>query len=76
LIGLHDAFGREIRRAVEAIVDDRVKAAAIAAGLVSTLDGNLLLSLVDTDPLAEKRRSQGLLAMATLAVGLSPPRKP
>jgi len=76
LIGLHDAFGREIRRAVDAVVDDRVRAAAIAAGLVSTLDGNLLLSLVDTDPLAEKRRSQGLLAMATLAVGQSPLRKP
>ena len=76
LIGLHDAFGREIRRAVEAVVEDRAEAAAIAAGLVSTLDGNLLLSLVDTDPLAEKRRSQGLLAMATLAVGLSPLPKP
>jgi AcrR family transcriptional regulator len=76
LIGLHDAFGREIRRAVEAVVDDRARAAAIAAGLVSTLDGNLLLSLVDSDPLAEKRRSQGLLAMATLAVGSSSSRKP
>jgi AcrR family transcriptional regulator len=75
LIGLHDAFGREIRRAVEAVVDDRARAAAISAGLVSTLDGNLLLSLVDADPLAEKRRSQGLLAMATLAVGPSPPRE-
>jgi len=76
LIGLHDAFGREIRRAVEAVVDDRARAATIAAGLVSTLDGNLLLSLVDTDPLAEKRRSEGLLAMATIAVGQSPIRKP
>jgi AcrR family transcriptional regulator len=76
LIGLHDAFGREIRRAVEAVVDDRARAAAIAAGLVSTLDGNLLLSLVDNDPVAEKRRSQGLLAMATLAVGSSSSRKP
>jgi AcrR family transcriptional regulator len=76
LIGLHDAFGRELRRAVEAVVDDRARAAAIAAGLVSTLDGNLLLSLVDTDPQAQKRRSQGLLAMASLAVGLKPHREP
>jgi AcrR family transcriptional regulator len=76
LIGLHDAFGRELRRAVEAVVEDGARAAAIAAGLVSTLDGNLLLSLVDTDPQAEKRRSQGLLAVATLAVGLKPHREP
>jgi len=76
LIGLHDAFGREVRRAVEAVVDDRARAAAIAAGLVSTLDGNLLLSLVDTDPLAEKRRSQGVMAMAMLAVGQSPLPEP
>jgi AcrR family transcriptional regulator len=76
LIGLHDAFGREIRRAVEAVVDDRASAAAIAAGLISALDGNLLLSLVDADPVAEKRRSQGLLAMVALAVGPAPKRKP
>ena len=76
LIGLHDAFGREIHRALEAVVGDRDRAAAIAAGLVSTLNGNLLLSLVDSDPLAEERRSQGLMAIAALAVGPNPPRKP
>ncbi len=75
LIGLHDAFGREIRRAVEVVVEDRATAAAIAAGLIATLDGNLLLSLVDTDPVAEKRRSQGLLALAALAVGSDPHRE-
>jgi AcrR family transcriptional regulator len=76
LIGLHDAFGREIRRAIEGVVEDRARAAAIAAGIIAALDGNLLLSLVDTDPVAEKRRSEGLLALATLAVGPTPHRKP
>jgi hypothetical protein len=71
-----DSAARISSRALEAVVGDRARAAEIAAGLVSALNGNLLLSLVDSDPLAEERRSRGLMAIAALAVGPSPPRKP
>jgi AcrR family transcriptional regulator len=71
LLGLHEAFGREVREALEQILHDPAKAIAIAAGLVSTMDGNLLLSLVDPDPAACKRRCEGLMAIAELAIAQS-----
>ncbi len=68
LMALHDSFTAELREAVEALVPDRGEADAIAAGLVSLMDGNLLLGLFDSDPKAQERRAAGLRALAEAAL--------
>lgn len=67
LLALHESFARDLRETVQQLVGDAQRAAALSAGLLSLLDGNLLLSLVDPGPAAEARRT-GLHALAHLVI--------
>jgi AcrR family transcriptional regulator len=69
LLSLHAAFARDVRETLEAVLDDRTEAAEFAAGLLSSMHGNLLLSLLDPDPRAQELRAAGLRAMAKRALG-------
>lgn len=68
LLGFHQEFAHEIRDALAEVLDDRERSEVLAAGLLSTMDGNLLLSIVDEDEDARRRRSEALYALAELAV--------
>ena len=68
LMALHDRFTDELREAVAALVLDRGEADAIATGLVSLMDGNLLLALFAPDRGAQERRAAGLRALAEAAL--------
>jgi AcrR family transcriptional regulator len=68
LLGFHEEFAHEIRDALTEVLGDRERSEPLAAGLLSTMDGNLLLSIVDADPAARCRRSEALYALAELAV--------
>ncbi len=72
LLALHEAFARDVRESVTALIDDPNEADALAAGLVSLLDGNLVLSLLDTDAHSQALRGAGLRALARLAVDGKP----
>ena len=69
LLSLHAAFARDVRETLESVLDDRTEAAEFAAGLLSSMHGNLLLSLLDPDPRAQELRAAGLRAMAKRALG-------
>jgi AcrR family transcriptional regulator len=71
LITLHEAFNRELAEAVEEIVGDPVRAAALASGFLSLLDGNLVLSFLHPDPAATRRRREGLRLLAEQTLGAS-----
>lgn len=74
LFALHDHFARDVRQALDEALEGRPDAAALAAGLVSQLDGNLLLSFLDPDPEARRVRREGLRAMTGLLLGREPGR--
>jgi AcrR family transcriptional regulator len=60
LFAMHDEFARDVRGACEEILDDPNEAAAVAAGILSLLHGNLLLSFLDPDPSGRELRRAGL----------------
>jgi AcrR family transcriptional regulator len=60
LFGLHDEFMRDFRNAFEELGIGSAEAEILAASLLSMLDGNLLLSLLQPDPQSEERRRAGL----------------
>jgi AcrR family transcriptional regulator len=70
LLSLHDEFTRDLRHALEEIIGEPEQAAALGAGLMSLLDGNLLLSLLDTSTRAQALRRAGLRALAELTLQL------
>jgi AcrR family transcriptional regulator len=60
LFGLHDELMRDFRLAFEELSVGAQEADALSAAVVSMLDGNLLLSLLDPDPQKHERRRAGL----------------
>jgi len=64
LLALHERHRREIELALAELFDDPAEARQLADGLLSLLDGNLLLGLLFSDPQADERRSAGLKAVA------------
>jgi AcrR family transcriptional regulator len=70
LLSLHDEFTRDLRHALDEIIGDPEQAAALAAGLMSLLNGNLLLSLLDTSTRTQALRRAGLRALAELTLQL------
>lgn len=68
LFGLQEIFTRKIERALTERLGDPKRGAELAAGLVSLLDGNLLLTLLDPVGESQDRRREGLLRLAELAV--------
>jgi len=69
LLSLHDNFAHDVHETLERLIDDSDQAAAVAAGLVSLLDGNLILSLFDPQGRSEEVRRAGLRTLAELALG-------
>lgn len=68
LFALHDSFVRDIRETLDELMGDRPEAPALAAALISLLDGNLLLSLLDPNPEARSQRREGLRVIAKLVL--------
>ena len=69
LLALHEGHRREIELALVEIFDDPAEARRIADGLLSLLDGNLLLGLLFSDPESDERRRAGLEAVAERLLG-------
>jgi len=69
LFWLHNTFARDVREALEEVIDDPAQAVAISSALVALLDGNLLLSFLDPDPQSRNSRQQGLQAITALLLG-------
>jgi AcrR family transcriptional regulator len=64
LLALHERYRSEIEATLAELLGDAAEARALADGLLSLLDGNLLLAIFDSDPRAGERRSAGLQAIA------------
>jgi AcrR family transcriptional regulator len=60
LFALHDELMRDFRSAFEELSLEPGEADILSAAVVSMLDGNLLLSLLDPDPQKHERRRAGL----------------
>jgi AcrR family transcriptional regulator len=63
LLALHERYRREMEIALAELLGDPIEARAIADGLLSLLDGNLLLAIFSADRKADERRSAGLQAI-------------
>jgi AcrR family transcriptional regulator len=72
LFAMHDEFMRDIRDALQEILPDRSTADPIAAALIATLDGNLLLDVLESERGNRELRRQGLRRIAALAIGEQP----
>jgi AcrR family transcriptional regulator len=69
LFRLHDALARDVRDALYEIEPDSARSAALGAAFLATLDGNLLLSMLDPNASHRELRRSGLRELARLAVG-------
>jgi AcrR family transcriptional regulator len=72
LFAMHDEFMRDIRDTLAELLPDRAAAEPLAAALIATLDGNLLLDVLETGEGSREIRRQGLRRMAELAIGADP----
>jgi AcrR family transcriptional regulator len=63
LLALHDTYRAEIEGALAELVGDAREAAALADGLLSLLDGNLLLGIFGAPTGNAARRQKGLRAI-------------
>ena len=75
LLGLQDVFTRKIERALAAKSGNAKAGAELAAGLVSALNGNLLMILLDAEGRDAERRRAGLARITALVVGLGEPSR-
>jgi AcrR family transcriptional regulator len=66
LLDLHEIFMRDVRDTLREVLPPGHDAETLATGVVSLLDGNLLLSLLDPTPTGDERRRQALRAVAAL----------
>ena len=73
LFAMHDAFKRDIRQTLEDLLPDRRDAEPLAAALIATLDGNLLLDVLEAGEGSREMRRLGLRRMAEQAIGAGPP---
>jgi hypothetical protein len=64
LLALHDTYRAEIEGALAELVREPREAAALADGLLSLLDGNLLLGIFGAPGRGAERRQGGLRAIA------------
>jgi AcrR family transcriptional regulator len=72
LFAMHDEFMRDIRETLEELLPERPAAESLAAALIATLDGNLLLDVLESGEGTREIRRQGLRRMAELAIGAGP----
>ncbi len=68
LFALHDQFTWDIRETLEEMWGDPQEASELAAAFIAMMDGNLLLSLMETSPEKRELRSAGLRRVAELVV--------
>jgi AcrR family transcriptional regulator len=68
LFAMHDEFMADIRQTLEDLLPDRRAAEPLAAALAATLDGNLLLDVLESGEGSREIRRQGLRRMAELAL--------
>jgi AcrR family transcriptional regulator len=68
LFALHDEFMQDIRESLEELLGDAKEAERLAAALIATLDGNLLLEFLESESGNAELRRQGLRRMAELAL--------
>ena len=68
LLGLHDELRAEVEGAIGEVLKDADRAATYANGLMSLLDGNLLLSIFGTGAAARERQQSGMRAIAELVL--------
>ena len=73
LFAMHDEFMADIRQALEELLPDRRTAEPLAAALLATLDGNLLLEVLESGDGSREIRRQGLRRMAELALAQALP---
>jgi len=71
LMELHDRFGEDVHAALVELLPPGHDARALASGLLSLLDGNLVLGLVEPDAAREARRA-GLRAVLALIPAKNP----
>lgn len=68
LFAMHDEFMADLRGTLEELIPDRRAAEPLAAALAATLDGNLLLDVLESGDGNREIRRQGLRRMAELAL--------
>jgi AcrR family transcriptional regulator len=73
LFAMHDEFARDIRDTLEELLPERGEAEPLAAALIATLDGNLLLDVLERGEGTRESRRRGIRRMAALAIGGEPP---
>jgi TetR/AcrR family transcriptional regulator len=66
LLGLHEAFRTEVEGALAELLDDAQAASEYANGLISLMDGNLMLGIFGAGTDARTRQRSGLRAVAEL----------
>ncbi len=71
LFAMHDEFMADIRQTLEELLPDRRAAAPLAAAFAATLDGNLLLDVLESGDGNRELRRQGLRRLAELALAES-----
>ena len=65
---LHDQFTRDSRETLEEMWGDPQEASELAAAFIAMMDGNLLLSLMETDEEKRELRRAGLRRVAEMVV--------
>jgi hypothetical protein len=75
LLGLHEAFRGEVEAALKEILGDADKASEYANGLISLMDGNLMLGIFGAGESARDRQRLGLRAVADLILSSGDPEE-
>jgi AcrR family transcriptional regulator len=76
LLGLHEAFRAEVEAALTEILDNAENASMYANGLISLMDGNLMLGIFGAGASARARQRSGLRAVAELILSRGDPDEP
>jgi AcrR family transcriptional regulator len=75
LLGLHEAFRNEVEIALTEILGNAEKASEYANGLISLMDGNLMLGIFGAGDSARDRQRSGLRAVADLILSSGDPEE-
>ncbi len=75
LLGLHEVFRSEVEGALCELLGDEKRANEYANGLISLMDGNLLLDIFGAGASARDRQRTGLRAVAELILNLAEPSR-
>ncbi len=75
LLGLHEAFREEVEAALSEILRDADSASEYANGLISLMDGNLMLGIFGAGDSARARQRSGLRAVAELILSRGDPEE-